>query len=494
MQRYRADLAATLFVYVATSLLAGQVFRFPFDDEVYTLRLIEDRSLIKLLFFYPATNDVHPPLSYALFLVLHQLGLNESAMRVVSLAMTAAALLIFQLLALVWIERRAGREPVLSTRIVAVILFGLAPLAITYGDALRWYPLFGLLVALFAGAYFLPQRDSARLAAGVLLGLSASTSLLAVTVAAAFAAYRYGLERRFRWRFDLGFWLLTAGFGALGIYTAYGVFFLRPHIVKTQVTWAPVVSLPIDLLGFFGGEQLGIGQAWIVLPALVIVGAAVLSSIDREQPSSPFHFLLLLVVTAIALTLAGFAKPRSFLYLAPVVTAILVLYFDQQASREFYRRTVLMLACLTALSAATIGNLRSSAHPFKRELAIPYQEAIDFIEQNRTGRALVISTDPVVTWVLRGDSNDRCVRYFNEAERCLDSLQKYDSIFVVVGHSDKFSNDAAMRRFAALVSRATADRERRGVLAIGLDRDAALKSRLTGVHLDERLLRIDLYR
>lgn len=493
MRRHKADLAATLFAYVAASLLAGQVFRFPFDDEVYTLRLAEHSSVAGLLLSYPATTDITPPLSDLLFLGLRHLGLSEAGMRLVSLALTAAALLIFQLLALTWIEQRTCRPPALSTRVAAILLFGLAPLAMSYGDALRWYPLFTLLVALATAFYFLARRDTQRLAAGLLLGLAASTSLLAAPAAFAFAAYRYGLERRLRWQFDPGFWLLAATFGWLGAYTTYGVVVHRPHIVAAQLALPAIASLPIDILGFLGGERLGIGNAWIVLPAAAIVAAALLSAIDRKQPASPFHFLLLLAVAVVPLTLIGFAKPRSFLYLAPVVAAVVVLYVDRQAARG--RQTILMTAAFVVVSAAVIANIRSAGpHPFKRELAIPYQQALDFIEQNRSGRMLVISTDPVATWVLRSADPDSCVEFFLAAERCLDPAQQYETVVTVTGHSDKSANAAVMQRFDRLVERATSGRQKSAALAIGRDGDAALKSRLTGVALDDWLLHIALYR
>jgi hypothetical protein len=494
MRKHWADLAATLFACVAASLLAGQVFRFPFDDEVYTLRLIEHSSFAKLLLSYPATNDVHPPLSYLIFFWLRRLGLSDAGMRLLSLAMTAAALLLFQLLALTWIERRRMQPPPLSTRLAAVLLFGLAPLAISYGDALRWYPLFSLLVALSAAVYFLARRDSHRLAAGALLGLAASTNLLAAPAAFAFAAYRYGLERRFRWQFDPWFWLLVAAFGSLGAYTAYGIAFQRPQIVATQLGLPPLASLPIDILGFLGGERLGIGNGWIVIPAAAIIAAAMLSAIDRKQPASPFHFLLLLAVTVVPLTLTGFAKPRSFLYLAPAVAAIVLLYIDRQAARGFHRQTILIAAAFLVLSAAAIANICSPGpHPFKRELAVPYQQVLDFIEQNRGGRMLVISTDQVATWALRKAGGDGCVEYFLVAERCLDPSQHYASVFVIIGHMDTY-NGSHMGALDALIERAKAGREKRAGISVGLDRDAALKSRLTGIPLDDRLLRVELYR
>ena len=73
--------------------------RFPFDDEIYTLALIE-RPARALLTILPATQDDHPPLSYLVFHGLRQLGLTDAGMRLCSLAMTALALLLVQILVL----------------------------------------------------------------------------------------------------------------------------------------------------------------------------------------------------------------------------------------------------------------------------------------------------------------------------------------------------------------------------------------------------------
>ena len=55
-------------------------------------------------------------------------------------------------------------------------------------------------------------------------------------------------------------------------------------------------------------------------------------------------------------------------------------------------------------------------------------------------------------------------------------------------------NDAAVRRFGETVRSLIDGRQRISGAKIGIDKDAALKSRLTGVPLDETILTIDLYR
>jgi hypothetical protein len=43
------DLAATFFVFFSVSIAAGRIWRFPFDDEVFTLSKIEPEAVRTLL-------------------------------------------------------------------------------------------------------------------------------------------------------------------------------------------------------------------------------------------------------------------------------------------------------------------------------------------------------------------------------------------------------------------------------------------------------------
>jgi hypothetical protein len=488
---YLVDLAAAALLFFGAGAMAGRVWRFPFDDEIYTLSTIAHYPALQLVFVFPGRADVHPPLSYLLFEGLQHLGLSDAGMRLVSLVMTALAL--FQLLALSMIARRGPVAPV--SRLIAVLLFGLCPLAVSQGDALRWYPLFALLIALFVTLYLAGGNDAARLWSAVALGLAGSVNVLAGTVALALAIYRYGLQRRWRASFDLPYWGITALCGAFGIYTVLSLLTARHAIVATQLGNGILRSALTDGLGFFGGAALGVSQAWIVVPAAAIAGVAALAAIDRKDPANPAHLLLLMLAGAALTILPGFDKPRSFLYLAPAVAMLVALWLDGQLRAGRVGRVLVLAALLLAASAGTIANTAHSTHPFKRVAVIPYGSIVDFIDGNGTGRVLVLSTDPVVPWLLneRHDAG-RCAAYFLQALRCLGAGQHYDSIFVVRGHSDKSAKPALMRHFNDEVGAATAGRSKVATLRAGRDVDAALKSRLAGVTLDKTLLTVDLYR
>jgi|SRR5690348_2281793 hypothetical protein len=147
---YCFDLTVMAFLFASVSIMAGRVWRFPFDDEIATLSKIEPEAAREIIATFPATDDIHPPFSYLLFYGLRQLDFSDATMRLCSLLMSCVALALCHVLVLRWLSWRedAGKLPS-PTRIVAVLTFGLMPLAVSQGDALRWYPIFAVLIALF---------------------------------------------------------------------------------------------------------------------------------------------------------------------------------------------------------------------------------------------------------------------------------------------------------------------------------------------------------
>jgi hypothetical protein len=93
-----------------------------------------------------------------------------------------------------------------------------------------------------------------------------------------------------------------------------------------------------------------------------------------------------------------------------------------------------------------------------------------------------------------GISPQRCVSYFTQRRDCLALGRRYDSLFIISGQSNQSRNAAFMRRIAEKTAEITTGRQKIAQLHAGLDKDAGLKSRLTGVALDEFILTVDLYR
>jgi hypothetical protein len=201
-----------------------------------------------------------------------------------------------------------------------------------------------------------------------------------------------------------------------------------------------------------------------------------------------------MLIPPVVMALAGFARPRSFLYLAPVVAVLLTSYFSRQMQQGRAGRALTGITLVLATSIAAIANVNFGIHPFKRNSVVPYQSIFDFIDRNANGSALVISTEPVVPWILRSAGENRCAGYFLEARRCVDSGRHHDSIFVISGHHDRSANKNLTGQFNAFVADVTAGRRKLASVPIGRDEDAALKSRLTGVPLDANILTVDYSR
>jgi hypothetical protein len=372
--------------------------------------------------------------------------------------------MLWQSLALALIATR-GAAPSTTARLITVLLFGLCPMAIGLGDAIRWYPQFTLCVAAFAALYLAGSTAKARLASAIPLGLATSINLIAPLVILPFAIYRYFLERAWRRSFNLAYWVLFGVVGAPGLYTAVSVARRRlPGIWADKFADNPAAAAGADVLGVFGGNAVGVGEAWLIVPAVAIAAFAIVLQIDRRSPANPIHLPLLLLGGAVPAALVGFSESRSFLYLAPVIAAVVTTFLARKASGR-----AALLACGAIIPGlVAIGDLRSGDHPFKRNLAVPYGDIIDFVERNKAGDTLLLSTDPVVPWELGGRTDSGlCVSYFFNEPACFAPVRPYRSVFILSGHGNRSAHEPAMQRFLARVAELTAGREKIAELVSG---------------------------
>ncbi|MBI1202839.1 MAG: hypothetical protein GC182_10040 [Rhodopseudomonas sp.] len=497
-RRYALDVAAAFGLFVATSVAAGRVWRFAFDDELLT-RAVAERtaSALNFVLFFLNGGDVHPPLAFLGFYGLARLGFADWGLRLCSLGLTGLAFALFHVLSLSLIRQRRVAAPSPSIRLVAVVLFGLCPMAISQGDAIRWYPLFAALTGLAVILYVAAGNRAARLWSAVALGLAASTNFLAVFVGLALMLYRYGLERQFRPRFEAAYWGIAVAFGSLGLVTAFAIAAHRWHMVEVHVfAFGAGYAAAMNLLGLLGGVSVGVGNAWLILPALAIWPLALVAAIDRGRPADPLHLMLAMLAAVPVMALAGFAEPRSFLYLMPAIVTMLTQFIDRQDAAHGPGRAVVIFALLLVTSVGAIANINRTARPFKRNAVVPYRQIIDFIGGNGAGRVLVLSTDPVLVWDLRHDRSqpDRCASYFMQNRRCFDGGVTYDTIFLVSGHSNRSQYARYMQRYAAVVAQMTEGRRKVASMPAGLDEDATLKQWLSGVPLSRFILTVDVYR
>jgi hypothetical protein len=432
------DLVATATLLLCASIIAGRVWRFPFDDEIYQLNLVEHWSLRDLLKFSINGGDIHPPIPHIVFHMLHELGLGPAGMRLCSLAMTALSLVLLQLLTMMLIRGRTGAFARPATRVAAVLLFGLSPLAVGQGDALRWYPLFALLVALFLVMYLVPVSKSLRIASAVPLGLAASTNFLAAIVLAPFLVYRYLLERTFSRKFDAAYWMIVLLCAAPGLASFYALATRKlGHAASTELEHNIIRSTATLVIGFFGGGIVGVGQAWVLVPIALIACVAVWTEIDRNRPTNPTHLLLLTLAAATLMAIPGLDRGRAFLYLAPVLAAILTLYLDRRSAGSI----VLLLVPVLLPAIAVVANADHGTRPFKRNAVIPYEHILDFIEGNAQGETLVMSSDPTVVWAmnLQGERPHLCVSYFMRKQECFSPDRRYDPASLSTNSSCRWS-------------------------------------------------------
>lgn len=503
---YWVDALASGALFVLAAIAAGRICRFPVADEVATIvPLVPSAfrsSTWALAHFYLQGGDIHPPTTFLFFSALYALGVGEAALHLCSLAMTAAALALWQLLTLALIGRHDEGSVRPITRFVSVLLFGLTPLAIGQGDAIRWYPQFALAVALFATLYLASKTSAARLASAIPLGVATSINLIAPLVIIPLAIHRYLLERAWRPSFDAAYWAIFALFASPGLYSAV-------FIAKRQFDWlrhyqfgaSPLAAGAADILGFFGGNGVGVGHAWVLLPVIVLAAWTIVSLIDRRERANPIHFCLLLLGAMVPAALAGFWESRSFLYLAPVQILVLTVFIDRILQRGFGLGASLITGCAVLPGIVAIVDLASGTHPFKRT-AVPYGDVTEFVERNDHGDSLVVSFDPVASWELAalGTAAQRCVRDIPGREPACFAEQRHpESIFVIGAPSGSYQSTYWKREsgqpiFAARLAKIIGARTKVGELQVGHDDDAALKTWLTGVPLDEFILTVDLYR
>lgn len=490
---HAADLMMSAALYSAVSFAAGRVFRYPFDDEVFNLRHIESKTAAQLFDYFLRAGDIHPPLPFLFNKALYELGAGPSGMRLAGLALTTLALVSFHALTLMLLRARDG-APSMQTRLSAVLLFGLCALAVAQGDALRWYPLFAAEIALVVVLYLAGTNRVAQVWAAALLGIAFSTNLIGALVALPFAIYRYGFERR-AWRAgEAVLWLAGLAGAATGIVMAVALVGHRSGLVTAQLGSQPWVAIPANLLGFFGGHSLSISQAWLIVPTVVIAALSLIAAVNRRRRSDPAHLLLLLLVAVVPLPFAGFIDSRSYLYLAPAMTALIVLYVARQ-ERAHPVRALVMTALVLVGSVAAIANVQGSTRPFKRNAALPFGEIVDFIRANSEGPTLIHTEDTTLIYILgrEPDATTRCIVSTRLRESCA-APSTYATVFEIIAHNNRSHHPAHMVRIAALSSAVTTGRRKVATFNAGRDDDAALKTRLSGVPLDRHLMTIEIYR
>jgi hypothetical protein len=475
----------------------GAYTRPPFDDEVFTLAFSHDHGLLELFRLELTGIEIHPIGSYAWFHLLGRLGFAPRAIGAASLVLTGIAFLLVLDLTL-----RAQTAQRARARLSTLFLFATFPLLYGAGDAVRWYPILAFLIALF---FWLDLRhDKPAVANGLVLGLAASVNYLTIFAYVAFAFRRYALRRRFDLRADGAFhlavlftaWPGLLDFAALMSHPGAGQvqqIFLDPASLLKGVA-----GLAETALGFFGGYRLGLFNGVLALPYLVLLAPS-LASLgcalwrDRRVPAlRPTTDLAVIAgsMTALCLLyslLTSFDRGRALLFVAPFVVGCFALGYWRLKIAERWNALPLALVALILFGGA-LGVGRLSDEPFKRNLAIPFDEVAQFVADNTGGDVLIGSSETVTSYFLR--RADRCIVSWDQIPTCLDRGFAHFRYIVLV-RNQNFDSMPELERIAA---EASGHRQLVAVARFGRDRTAWLKSRLTGTALSPWILTVEIYR
>lgn len=490
-RNYDPILSATTLVLVA--LAAGRVNRFPFDDEITTLWsmkvLSKGTGAARL---WNIMSEMNPPLFRLIFYAGSTAGLNTSSLRWISLICTASAVASWHWITL---DSLGESNQPMSNRLLIAIFFGLTPLAISQGDALRWYPPLALAIAI---AFLIYLASSRRwFLSGIAFGVAADTGFIAICPFLAVVVHRWLVERKFRWCEDGGFLLLTGLFATPGFISLVELIRYRGFGGVKAIHYTPNVLRRVmeTSLGFFGGVTLGLSQAWLVALAIVAtswLGYRALNWETNQRAARLRDVVLITAAFGAMFTLAGISEPRIYLFLGPMISAVAAIGFAYAMTLS-PGLAAASYALLIVVSIAVVANLRASDTPFKRNAAIPYAEVMEFVRANQSGKTIVVTSDAVTEYSLLG-APDICIeRFVSSANawlsaRCEDGQS--DTV-IVVKDAPPDDDDPVWRERTAEI---TVGKSVVAEAHFGRDKDAGLKNRLTGSRLPSSLVDAIVFR
>jgi hypothetical protein len=488
-------LSSTLFLLL--SIASGRVWRYPFDDESYSLDVIHHFQISEIFWKFFAY-DYHPPLSYATFALLHHM-LPEWGLHAFSVALCTLSIYLMHTLVLA----RSG-EWSLADRMFAFIAFAIIPLFLQLGDAIRWYPIFVLLTSLAVFRYY--YRPDDRLSLAVLLGLLSLVGYVGYLVLLGFLLFRYAAER-VRLLADKKF-VTAVLLGQLPSLTyLYGTIFragdLPSHRLAVQGILEFTPTHIFDLfVGLVGGHSIGLGNAWTVVPLLSLYAGMLLTFLSTFRRNDRIENLALCVIMgALPLAASGHSNAYSYFQVAIMLPVLLVRYFNKLRSRGS-KMWVIAIVCLANISA--VANLQHSSHPFRRSYPAPYGEIVAAIDHNFTPRSVLLTTDENIITAL--GPNVDCVFFFdmlarggpqcpittaNGMERPPDAAK----ILILDGRENliQYYTTAKGLNWPHLKAEFIGPRRVTASVPYGIDSDAALKSRLTGTSLSRSEFMLYIY-
>jgi hypothetical protein len=483
---------------VALALPFGIFYRFPFDDEVATLGFIAGYSPSELLLSGLGDYDRNiPPLSYLMFQLLAHFGVPVWGMRLTSQIMSGIAFLLILDLTIAIISSEDK-----IVRFTTMFLFLSFPLLYGAGDALRWYPMFAVFISGFFWLEF--RRGRPTMLGGMLLGLAASTTYLAIIPYFAFVTRRYLRQRSFDIRVDGPFHLVLASFAAPGLISFA---MIVAYIIRTgddpsgylhfSTLLSGFVGIAQAGLGFLGGYRIGPVDIVLGLPYLALLVLTLASWVLRQRGKSSARnalddwsgdlfiiFGVMAAFCALYSLASGFNEGRVWLFLAPFTLACFALgYWDR-----FPRISFLPLFIVSfLLFSVALANGRKSDAPYKRNSVIPFDEVVNFIGENVHGSVLYVANEPVGAFLLQ--DSGYCFWDYPMPPCVEQGLDHFDTIVIV---DDSYLQ--TLPHVDTILAEIGQHRTLRTKARFGYDRWASLKSLLTGTALDPWILTVEVYR
>lgn len=464
--RGRGLTAGEWLIFVASVYLVGWALgmanRYPILDEVFVIDAVDRFDLGEIVRHFTAGWERHGPVSH----VLYEVGTYIVSGRQLWMIPLLLSALAFGLILDLTLRAIGPVSPVVRLPILGAFL--LLPSLHGSGDAVRWYPPFAFLVALFAWLYL--REGAVDWRAGIALGLAASTDPTAIVVYAAFVLHRYAMGRRVN-RGDVWFHLSLFVFALPGI-----VNFLRLRGGDLPSSGSnPLVRLVQSTIGLLGGMRLAIPTAAFLVPLFIVLAWGLWASFDSRPSLAPLARRLVEFTVVLGgltvLLVASFAPiaGRYYLFLAPLVVAASVIGWQRVVVGRPIATALIGIAYVVAF-AAFGANFSNSDNPLFRDHAVPYGTATAFVVANAQGSTLVVSADLVASYDLR-DSGLCVVEGRFDAERVRDSPLflppfpecysgdplEYDTVAIIEGASGFTFNDVPSVVSVAEVARSKLD-------------------------------------
>ena len=447
-----------------------------YDDEIFTIRLLESKTGLISIVRDANSQDVHPPLGYVIDFLLYQATGNWKSVQCIAGLANALALALFAAMARPAMSRTAWR--------VLVGLLASSASWVMWGASLRWYAWFNPIFALGL-ATALWGRLGPLACAILLVGLG--VILFHIGYLAVVASPLLGATWAWRYRERLDRKTIMASAAALSI----GLALCLPQLVtliSVHMSYPGQQTGPLLQSLVQSGITVMIGNAVFplgILPVLtaMVTGIALIKlliSHRRQLPMPALWLVLILGVAAMILTGLGY-RARNNLYLT--AAALPLIATALAALPGYWRIAALSLTGIFQLQG--VWNVALHHGTMKRSFNTPFAEVIQSINHMAGDCPVTVLAQNDIVLGYLADSR---LRRLHETAQL---LKPGDCLIVVRGSA----YDVGSTTFAAWLSRVSKlPLKLENVEKFEPEPAVALAGRLTGKQVEDHAAVIDKYR